>query len=89
MDVPQSEHQELEEAPLGHGQRLHRVCQLLRFCASSIKNNFSPFPIQSFLYSILDLCLAQIRFVINVPKQVMKPKGYIATLIMLILIIRS
>ena len=29
MDVPQSEHQELEEAPLGHGKRLHRVRQLL------------------------------------------------------------
>jgi hypothetical protein len=29
MDVPQSEHQELEEAPAGHRQRLHRVCQLL------------------------------------------------------------
>ncbi len=27
--------------------------------------------------------------VINVPKQVMKPKGYIAALVMLILIIRS
>ncbi len=25
-------------------------------------------------------CLAQIRFVINVPKQVTKPKGYVATL---------
>ena len=36
-----------------------------------------------------NICLAQIRFVINVPKQVMKPKGYIATLITLILIIRS
>jgi hypothetical protein len=34
-------------------------------------------------------CLAQIRFVINVPKQAMKPTGYIATLIPLILIIRS
>ncbi len=40
-----------------------------------------------FLYGIL--CKAQIRFVINVPKQVTKPKGYVATLIMLILIIRS
>jgi hypothetical protein len=34
-------------------------------------------------------CSAQIWFVINVPKQVMKPKGYIAALVMLILIIRS
>ena len=33
--------------------------------------------------------LAQIWFVINVPKQVTKPKGYVATLITLILIIRS
>ncbi len=37
----------------------------------------------------VNLCLAQIQFVINIPKQVMKPKGYIATLITLILIIRS
>jgi hypothetical protein len=27
---------------------------------------------------LLDTCLAQIRFVINAPKQVMKPKGYVA-----------
>jgi hypothetical protein len=38
---------------------------------------------------MIHLCLAQIRFVINVPKQVTKPKGYVATLITLILIIRS
>ncbi len=37
----------------------------------------------------LNFCLAQIRFVINVPEQVTKPKGYVATLITLILIIRS
>ncbi len=37
----------------------------------------------------INLCLAQIQVVINVPKQVMKPKGYGATLITLILIIRS
>ena len=34
-------------------------------------------------------CLAQIRFVINVPKQVTKPKGYVAALNTLILLIRS
>ena len=34
-------------------------------------------------------CLAQIRFVINVPKQVTKPKGYVAALTTLILLIRS
>jgi hypothetical protein len=39
--------------------------------------------------SIIRVCLAQIRFVINVPKQVTKPKGYVATLITLILIISS
>jgi hypothetical protein len=38
---------------------------------------------------ILDICLAQIRFVINIPKQVIKSKDYIATLITLIMIIRS
>jgi hypothetical protein len=37
----------------------------------------------------LNLCLAQIRFVINAPKQVTKPKGYVAALITLILLIRS
>ena len=37
----------------------------------------------------IHVCLAQIRFVINVPKQVTKPKGYVATLTTLILIIRS
>ncbi len=37
----------------------------------------------------LNICLAQSRFVINVPKQVTKLKGYVATLITLILIIRS
>ena len=34
-------------------------------------------------------CLAQIRFVINAPKQVTKPKGYVAALSTLILLIRS
>ncbi len=34
-------------------------------------------------------CLAQIWFVINAPKQVTKPKGYVAALITLILLIRS
>jgi hypothetical protein len=35
-----------------------------------------------------DICLAQIQFVFNLPKQVLKPKGYIAALITLILIIK-
>ena len=34
-------------------------------------------------------CLAQIRFVINAQKQVTKPKGYVAALSTLILLIRS
>jgi len=42
---------------------------------------------RTFIYCYI--CLAQIWFEINVLKQVMKLKGYIATLIMLILIIRS
>ncbi len=36
-----------------------------------------------------NICLAQIRFVLNVPKQVTKPKGYVAALVTLILLIRS
>ena len=40
---------------------------------------------QKYLFKFLtNLCLAQIRFVINVPKQVTKPKGYVATLITLV-----
>ncbi len=35
----------------------------------------------------LDKCLAQIRFVINAPKQVTKPKGYVAALSTLILVL--
>ncbi len=43
----------------------------------------------SCLLSLCYICLAQIWFVIIAPKQVMKPKVYIAALVMLILIIRS
>ena len=39
--------------------------------------------------ALLNLCLAQIQFVINVPKLVMKLKGYRAALVVVILIIRS
>ncbi len=41
------------------------------------------------LFYDLNECLAQIRFVINAPKQVTKPKGYVAALVTLILLIRS
>jgi hypothetical protein len=36
-----------------------------------------------------NVCLAQIRFVINAPKHVTKPKGYVAALVTLISLIRS